>query len=63
MANIKTQSGEASSLVGMLNNDFRFDFFRFKRLVIEIKERAAISQLLYINITQRIDSVIRAYTI
>lgn len=27
MANIKTQSGEASSLVGMLNNDFRFDFF------------------------------------
>lgn len=62
MANIKTQSGEASSLVGMLNNDFRF-FSRFKRLVIEIKERAAISQLLYINITQRIDSVIRAYTI
>lgn len=47
----------------MLNNDFRFDFFRFKRLVIEIKERAAISQLLYIYITQRIDSVIRAYTI
>lgn len=27
MANIKTQSGEASSMVGMLNNDFRFDFF------------------------------------
>lgn len=65
MANIKTQSGEASSLVGMLNNDFNFVliFSRFKRLVIEIKERAAISQLLYINITQRIDSVIRAYTI